>query len=463
MASISPEKTQPAWVVAEALEIGFTTTFQWVYDDSGSGASADGSFFQPDVSTMTDFWPLGSVVFTNGYGYNPTGDQAVVVVKDLSGDALKPPTGFEQVWNDHGSGGTHDGSIWRPVAPDGYVAMGLVVSGGYDQPSLDSVRCVHESLVHRGTPGDALWSDAGSGAHLDFGSWEVVAPDPAAGTLSLAPGTFCGAGSYDQNSVRAEPTTLYAFAVALPEQPEPSPPAYPKLTSIVNPGPFGAGSATVTTTLPWFAVTDPDYPPLQRMVKSPAYRLERTDRWALGDTFYYNHTAEPLTRSVTVTEGVNGSSATTFASETGIELGVEYGFTALVKGTVKLSQKFTYTTSDSSGWSKESSKTDTYTVRPWSAHAYYVLNSTYRLFREDGTEVNTAVAGYNPPGTVYETEYSSKHEHEHEHEQSTRASTRSEERLLLATLTQSREAGWVRGASAVPRSAPRRPRRGSPG
>ena len=72
--------------------------------------------------------------------------------------------------------------------------------------------------------------------------------------------------------------------------------------------------------------------------------------------------------------------------------------------------------SDSSGWSKESSKTDTYTVRPWSAHAYYVLNSTYRLFREDGTEVNTAVAGYNPPGSVYETEYSSKHEHEHEHE-----------------------------------------------
>lgn len=408
MTNISPETIQQPWVVAGALEIGFTTSFKWVYDDRGSGASADGSFFRPDVSSMPGFWPLGSVVSTRGYSYDPTGHQAVVVVKDLSGHALKAPTGFELVWNDHGSGGDNDGSIWRPVAPDGYVAMGLVANGGYGQPSVDSVRCVLESLVHRGQPGAALWRDAGSGAHMDFGSWEVVAPAAAPGTLSLAPGTFCGAGSYDQNRVRAEPTTLYAFAVALPEQPEPPPPAYPKLTSTVNPGPFGTGSATVTTTLPWFAVTDPDYPPLQSMVKSPTYRLERTDRWALGDTFYYNDTAEPLTRSVTVTEGVNGSSATTFATETGIELGLEYGFTKLVKGTVKLSQKFSYTTSDSSGWSKESSKSDTYTVGPWSAHAYYVLNSTYNLYRQDGTPVTTTAAGYNPPGSVYQTEYTSK-------------------------------------------------------
>lgn len=57
----------------------------------------------------------------------------------------------------------------------------------------------------------------------------------------------------------------------------------------------------MTSSLPWFAVNDPDHPPLQSMVESPTYR-------------------------------VNGSSATSFASETGIELGFEYGFTKLVKG-----------------------------------------------------------------------------------------------------------------------------------
>src|SRR3954452_21090021 len=93
MASIAPERSR-AWVLNGALEIGFTTSFTKVYDDRGSGADVDGSFYQPDVSSMEGFWPLGSVVSTSGYDYNPNGQQAAVVVKDLSGAALKPPTGF---------------------------------------------------------------------------------------------------------------------------------------------------------------------------------------------------------------------------------------------------------------------------------------------------------------------------------------------------------------------------------
>lgn len=407
MTAIAPDTEATTWLVGGALEIGFTTTFDWVYDDKGTGAAACGSFWHPNVSGMLGYWSLGSLGVNNGgnYNYNPSGDRAIVVVKDLTGTALAAPTGYTQIWADHGSGGNNDGSVWRPIAPDGYIAMGLVVVGGYNQPSLDAVRCVSQSLVHRATPGASVWCDAGSGAHGDFGSWEVLPPAAAPGTLSLAPGTFCGSGSYDENTVRAEPTTLYSFAVALPEQPEPAPPAYPALTSNVNPGPFGAGAATVTSSLPWFAVNDPDYPALQSMVKSPTYRLERTDKWALDDAFWFNDESESITRELQVTVGVNGSSATSFASETGIELGFEYGFSKLVKGSVKLSQKFTYTTSSSNGWSSETSKKTTYVVPPMTAIAMYVLNSTYSLYRQDGSQVNTDSAGYNVPATIYVTQF----------------------------------------------------------
>src|SRR5690242_403048 len=112
MTAAAPDTDTTTWTVGGALEIAFTTTFDWTYDDKGTGASACASFWHPNVSQLPDYWPLGSLgVNNNGnYGYNPSGDRAMVVVKDLSGQALAAPTGYTQVWNDHGSGGNNDGS-----------------------------------------------------------------------------------------------------------------------------------------------------------------------------------------------------------------------------------------------------------------------------------------------------------------------------------------------------------------
>jgi hypothetical protein len=77
------------------------------------------------------------------------------------------------------------------------------------------------------------------------------------------------------------------------------------------------------------------YPPLQRLVKSPTYRLVRTDRYSLVDFFYNGMDSRDGTASITYTEGVQGESATSFTSTTGIELGVEYQFSAALKGNIK--------------------------------------------------------------------------------------------------------------------------------
>jgi hypothetical protein len=387
------------------LQLGFATQFALSYHDKGSGGSHNGAFYQPQPSE--GFWPLGSLgVAVSNYDYNPNGVQAVIVAQDLSGSALAAPLGYDWVWDDSKSGADMDGSMWRPQAPLGYVAMGLVCNTGHGAPSVDAVRCVRKDLVVAATPGALVWDDSKTGASHDFGAWQVVAPEAAAGQLTLTPGTFCGAGSHNQQDVMKLPTTLYAFSVTLPEQPPTDEPAYPQLTSTHNPGPFGQGSGTAVTELPWFAVEDPSYGPLQRLLASPTYRLVRTDRWKLIEQgFYYNGGDDNQTASISWSEGVDGESATSFASATGIEFGAEYGFTALFKVNIKLSQSFTYTTSSSTGWNKSTTRTINFNVPPETAVAGYTMESGYNLYRQDGTQVNTDSAGYIVPATVVWAQY----------------------------------------------------------
>ena len=75
---------------------------------------------------------------------------------------IKKPEAFKLVWppSDTQNGGllqfvpssipedgTESCSIWFPVAPKGYVALGCVVSPGKTQPSLSSTFCLHASLL----------------------------------------------------------------------------------------------------------------------------------------------------------------------------------------------------------------------------------------------------------------------------------------------------------------------------
>jgi hypothetical protein len=58
-------------------------------------------------------------------------------------------------------------SLWRPVPPAGYVAMGLVASTGGLQPPLDRVRCVRASAVSQvGVPGGGSLASACGAACL---------------------------------------------------------------------------------------------------------------------------------------------------------------------------------------------------------------------------------------------------------------------------------------------------------
>ena len=78
------------------------------------------------------------------------GDTPGVMVGDSS--AVVPPIGFEPTW------WSDTLTIWRPIAPRGYICLGSLVSQGPYAPPTDALRCVHESLVSEVSASE-LWSD----------------------------------------------------------------------------------------------------------------------------------------------------------------------------------------------------------------------------------------------------------------------------------------------------------------
>ena len=166
------------------LLLGMTSHYSWLYSDSGSGAHRDVTLWRPEP-TDTGYYIIGDYAQGN-YG-NPTGPTVIVTaVNDADNTLLKPPVDYREVWNDHGSGGHHDGSVWYPVPPDNFVSLGFVGQRGYGKPSIANYRCVHHSQLVNAQVGPSIWSDRGSGAHHDVTLYAVP----------TVPGTFVAQSDY---------------------------------------------------------------------------------------------------------------------------------------------------------------------------------------------------------------------------------------------------------------------------
>ncbi|MEC3978743.1 Vps62-related protein [Amycolatopsis sp. H20-H5] len=173
----------------EVVSVRPADQFQRIWDDGGSGADHDVSIWRPDVSRYSGYRSLGDVVM-KGYG----APSNTFLVRDDAGVAARP-VGYRLIWDDRGSGGDHDVSLWEPVAPAGYTCLGSVAEHGYDTPpSTDVVRCLQSSYTTDGAPGKE-WDDSGSGAHHDVSFWQANPVDH----LGLSPSTFVARGGHDDN------------------------------------------------------------------------------------------------------------------------------------------------------------------------------------------------------------------------------------------------------------------------
>ncbi|XP_078374887.1 uncharacterized protein LOC144658339 [Oculina patagonica] len=176
-----------------------------IYWDKGTGAHTDISVLGAVLESIPEgAYMMGQIAVPAHADFVPTSKVFLVkplVEKDDSGDLIKPPTGYEQVWTSSGSGGKEEGSFWRVEAPSGYVALGDVACKGYTGYSHSSptsqftakYACIREDLLSEGEvhPG-ALWTDRGSGAHMDVSIWNVEGNGLG--------GFFIANGSYDKPS-----------------------------------------------------------------------------------------------------------------------------------------------------------------------------------------------------------------------------------------------------------------------
>jgi Vacuolar protein sorting-associated protein 62 len=167
------------------LIVSTTSNYGWLYNDQGSGAHMDVSIYRPQPSDSS-YSILGD--YAQGNYSGPTGNSLIVkaVNDDPANPLLKYPMGYAQVWNDHGSGGHNDGSIWFPVAPDGYRAIGFVCVGGYDPPILANYACLRRDLTVDAQAGSLIWNDQGSGAHMDVSLYQ----NPSVASTFVAQGNY---------------------------------------------------------------------------------------------------------------------------------------------------------------------------------------------------------------------------------------------------------------------------------
>ncbi len=153
------------------------SAYTWMYDDSGTGADVDLSVWRPQWSDG-QVW-LGDVAHAS---HSAPGFGSVVLEDDSA--KLRAPVGWELIWRDTGSGGSHDLSLWMPIPSLGFTCLGSVATAGYGAPpDVPDFRCVHDSFLVPATS-SWTWDDAGSGADWDGAVYTC------GGSTGVEPGTF---------------------------------------------------------------------------------------------------------------------------------------------------------------------------------------------------------------------------------------------------------------------------------
>lgn len=387
------------------LLIDFTTEFHRIWDSAGSRAKP-AAFWRPTPAPdlLPGYFPLGDVLVAGHDNINGSTVVAVVCEADTPsadparGPALQRPDDFELIWKDTGSKSKRDGAIWRPIPPQGYVAMGSVCSNDHEKPSLNAVRCVRADLVIASDVGELIWNDRGSGAKQNVSVWSATPPAAPAGEIHLAPGSALVCDSYS----RPADLPTYSLRIPIPMQidPRPATPTLPGQAPAREPA-----EASHCARLPWFAIVDPVLSPLEQLHASPFYRVHRTDQYRLVGQGHNSQTQSKTFRwKAPRVQGDSGLSS--FTSITSVEFGGQWqsGPGAPLMFCARLDEDFTHNASHSDEWYNPIAL-DVIALAPKNRSvAVHLLQSDYRLRRADGSPVTDGFS-YTDGNSLHISEY----------------------------------------------------------
>eukprot|EP01088_Endostelium_zonatum_P017876 TRINITY_DN5514_c0_g1_i1.p1 TRINITY_DN5514_c0_g1~~TRINITY_DN5514_c0_g1_i1.p1 ORF type:complete len:359 (-),score=84.96 TRINITY_DN5514_c0_g1_i1:62-1138(-) len=215
--NIGATSTQP-----KVLRVVEVKEFQRIWKDRGTGTESDLTLFRP--LAPTGYYILGDIArpyhsddyprkeketdakafsTTTAHGMYCQDHTPVLAVNEINSDFpeyLRKPVDYQFLWNDTRTGALQPVTIWKPLAPPGFVALGFVATPDHTKPSLDLIRCLHHSITLPGSILGMVWQDRGSGGKFDCSLWAVGADksDPYA----KSPGTIIGTSGYQKPNVK---------------------------------------------------------------------------------------------------------------------------------------------------------------------------------------------------------------------------------------------------------------------
>ncbi|KAI3796635.1 hypothetical protein L1987_39313 [Smallanthus sonchifolius] len=146
------------------LKVSQVTTFKKIWSANEGGPGNGGATFYDADSIPEGFSGLGFYGQPNNmplFGH-------VLVGKDVTNDPLNPtlksPVDYTLVWSSVSLNIKKDGDgyIWFPNPPDGYKAVGYVVTSSSEKPALHMVRCVRSDLTDSLESDEWIWGPSKS-------------------------------------------------------------------------------------------------------------------------------------------------------------------------------------------------------------------------------------------------------------------------------------------------------------
>jgi len=377
------------------LLITFVDQFNFIWNDQGSGGAHDGAFYYPVLPE--GYHALGSLG-KPGYS-NPNGNYAMMVVKAKEGsDALAEPTGYQQIWALNLIGGNGPARVWYPIPPEGYRALGAVVTAGFPTPptpALSDYMCVREDLTTFGSAGTFIWNDDDTGAPTDLGCWTIHPPESGPhDNAYLETGTFVAHNSWTPPTFNAVMNVLNVELPMLSDAPYQT--YTPQLENYDSPPGETVPLLGKAMLSPCSIVNDLLYANNihWRVANSPFYRLERQVYYKL---LYhnYNQTSEIQTNQVTIISGVTTEESQSYWEETSISVTAEAGvniefFSGKVSTTV--SKSFGYSTQTSIAELQQKEITSSINTPPGKAAALWQKYNRFVLKRHNGTDLEPVAA-----------------------------------------------------------------------
>ncbi|KAM0174922.1 hypothetical protein ACHAPF_005831 [Botrytis cinerea] len=370
------------------LRVTMTSAFNWVWNDQGSGATK--SFEAHHPVSQGQLRPLGSLGFPK-FNEERNGKFAALLVgnnPNSSGRAaVASPTGYTLIWKDQKSGGKHNGSFWRPTAPNGYVSLGDVCSGSWDAPSNEAIWCVRADLVQDSNHYKAkVWDDQKSGAKSNCSVWNIGLPTTGTHGGEKIP---ISSETFRANNSWSEPSNDLAQVLTLPNPKRfteftASPPNFTK-NNIPRGGDTFNRIDQCEVTLPFTIYFPPTDAASLRAISYPFCNLTRKIAWYVH-TAHTNNSGGEISDSTTVTKGVTRTLSEEMSHSAGVSISASFG----VKGfgmDVSLNYQFTSTTSSSFTEYEESSRTQGYTVPPYEATIFLSKRIWIQATRANGSIV----------------------------------------------------------------------------